>query len=107
MRSTLLNNKVVKLSKAKVHGYSDSVFCLGKMHRHPDAMVKWKEQLQYFQEYNEDREPVEFEWNIFPGHTSVEVLREILTRRSDHLHVNVQRYRLDQGWKLQRQLFEI
>ena len=47
------------------------------MRRHPEAKEKWKDQLQYFQnsyEYGEvfgiDGEPVEFEWNIFPGHTS-------------------------------------
>ena len=87
MRSTLLHDKVIKLSKAKVHVYSDSVLRLGKMHRHLDAMVKWKGQLQYFQssfEYRErigiDRKPFEFEWNIFSRHTTVEILAEIQTR---------------------------
>ena len=75
MSSFLLHDKVIKLSKAEVHIYSDSVLCLGNMHRHPDAMVKWEEQLQYFQNSNEyrelfgiDGEPFEFEWNMFPGH---------------------------------------
>ena len=45
MRSTLLHGKVIKLSKAKVHVFSDSV--LGRMHRHPDATVKWKDQLRF------------------------------------------------------------
>ena len=30
MRSTLLHDKVTKLTKAKVHVYSNSVLCLGK-----------------------------------------------------------------------------
>ena len=67
------------LSIAWVH-----VICLGKKHRHPEAMVKWKEQLQYFQSsmntknlFGIDREPPELESNIFPGHTTVEILREI------------------------------
>ena len=68
MRSSLLHYKAINLSKAKVHVYSDSFLCLGKMQRHPDAMVNWKDQLQYFQESNEyresfgiDGEPFEFE----------------------------------------------
>ena len=56
MRSTLLHDKVIKLSKAEVHVYSDSVLSLGTMRRHPDAMVNRKEQLQYFQDSNEYRE---------------------------------------------------
>ena len=84
MRSTLLHDKVIKLSKAKIHVYSDSVLCLGKMHRHPEAVVKRKEQLQCFQNSNEhkelfgiDGELFEFEWNIFPGHSTVETLEEL------------------------------
>ena len=87
MRSILLHDKVIKLSKAQVHVYSDSVLCLGKMHRHPEAMEKRREQLQYFQSSNEyreligiDGEPFEFEWNIFPGPTAVGILREIQMR---------------------------
>ena len=45
---------------------------------------KWKEQLEYFLDsthhkefYGSDGEPFEFEWNIFPGHTTVELLKEI------------------------------
>ena len=30
MRTTLLHDRAIKLSKAKVHVYSDSVLCLGK-----------------------------------------------------------------------------
>ena len=49
-------------------------------------MLKWIEALQYFQNSNDyrelfgiDGEKFEFEWNIFPGHTAVENLREIHT----------------------------
>ena len=47
-RFTMLHNRAIKLSKAKVHVYSDSVLCLGKMHEHPIAMEKWKEQIGWF-----------------------------------------------------------
>ena len=59
MRSTVLNDKAIMLSKAKIHVHSDSVLCLGKMHGHLDAMVKWK-QLQYFQNSFEYRRNI---WN--------------------------------------------
>ena len=49
-----------------------------------EANIKWKEQIQYSQQSNEyaefsgiDREPIEFEWNIFRGFTSIEILRRI------------------------------
>ena len=73
MRSTLLHDKVNKWARAKVHVYSDSVLCLGKMDEHTDANAKWKDQLPDFQQpyaYGEsfviDGEPIEFEWNICP-----------------------------------------
>ena len=44
----MLHNRAIKLSKAKVHVYSDSVLCLGEMHEHPIAMEKWKEQIGWF-----------------------------------------------------------
>ena len=47
MTSTLPHDKALEWAKAKVHVYSASVLRLGKMHRHPDAMVMWKEQLRY------------------------------------------------------------
>ena len=54
MRSTLLHDRQIKLSKAQVHVYSNSVLCLRKMHGLLEAMAKWKEQLHY---------AIEFEWN--------------------------------------------
>ena len=84
VRSTLLNDRVTKLSKAKVHVYSDIVLCLGKMHPQPLVVGKWKEHLEYFRNSNEykecfgiDGEPFEFDCNIFPGHTAVQIIQEI------------------------------
>ena len=56
MKSTLLHDKVIKCGKAKVHVYSDSVLCLGKIYWHTEAHVKWKDQLQDFPQSNEYRE---------------------------------------------------
>ena len=38
---TLCHDQAIKWAKAKVHVYSDSVLCLGKMHRHSEASEKW------------------------------------------------------------------
>ena len=61
-------------STSQAHVYSDSVLCLGKMQEHTEANGKWTDQLQDFQQSNEcrelfgtDGEPIEFEWNVFPG----------------------------------------
>ena len=65
----MLHERVIKLSKARVHVHSDSVLCLRKMHPH---LVVMERGLEYFlgnKVYNEqcgiDGEPFEFEWNIF------------------------------------------
>ena len=85
MRSILLHGKGIKLSKAKVHVYSESVQCLGNMHKHSESTEKVKRTSSpIFPEtwclqkiFGIDREPFEFEWNIFPGHAAVEILKEI------------------------------
>ena len=59
-----------------------SVLCLGKM---LDYLVEsWKKQIQwysdndYFSELNRiDGQPMELEWKIFPGFTTVAILFEI------------------------------
>ena len=48
MRSSLLHYKAINLSKAKVHVYSHSFLCLGKMQRHPDIMVNWERSTSIF-----------------------------------------------------------
>ena len=37
-RTTLLTDKAVQLSTAKVYVFSDSVLCLGKMNPHPESI---------------------------------------------------------------------
>ena len=63
---------------------SDSVLGLDRIHEHPLSIEAWKEKIEWFtkcQEYREldcvDGEPVEFEWKIFPGHTTLQLRREI------------------------------
>ena len=68
--------EVISLSHTKVYVFSDSVFCFGKMNENPQSNYAWEDRLTWFKsslEYSAldkiDGEPMEFEWNIFPGLT--------------------------------------
>ena len=83
-RSSLAQDQAIMWSKAKVRVYSDSVLWLGKMTDPTDANRRWEGQVEEFQptdSYKElfgiDGEPIELEWNIFPGLSSLEILRKI------------------------------
>ena len=81
VRSTLLNDKAVKLPSAKVYVFSDSVLCLGdRIAEYPRSVASWQDKIDWFTqspEYREldsfDGEPVVFEWTFFPRthHTEV------------------------------------
>ena len=82
------------------------------MNREPTIKyMSWEDKLTWFKSSSEDRaldtidgEPMEFEWNIFPGLTTLQLcnkVQELLveneptTRRfhwTDYLHVDVQRH---------------
>ena len=74
MRSTLCHDRVIKWVKEKVHVYSESVLCLGKICHPSEAIGEWKRQISVFQQSKEyaelygidgiDGEPIEFEWHI-------------------------------------------
>ena len=80
--------KVINLSHTTVHVFSDSVLCIGKMNENPQSNIAWEE-LTWFKsslEYRTldriDGEPIEFEWNIFPGLTTLQLshkVQELLT----------------------------
>ena len=55
-RTTLLSDKAVRLSTAKVSVFCDSVLCLGKMHQHPEAIDAWKKKIEWFTETPQYRE---------------------------------------------------
>ena len=72
----------------KVLVYSDSVLCLGKVNDSTGAIERWEGQEEEFKMFAScteltgiDGEPNEFEWNIFPGFASLQILQEI----QDHL----------------------
>ena len=78
------DEEVISLSNTKVYVFSDSVFCLGKMNEKPQSNIAWEDRLTWFKSSSEYRalgniggEPMEFEWNIFPGYTTLQLVREV------------------------------
>ena len=84
MKTKISHPHVIKWTKAKVHGNSDSFSCLVKITEQAESSERWGGQLMDFQStdsihefYGIDGEPIEFERNLFPGCTSLELLRKI------------------------------
>ena len=82
--SLIGDEQVISLQRTKVYVFSDSVLCLGKMHENPQSNTAWEQRLEWFktsQEYRKldriDGEPMEFEWNIFPGFITLQLSQEV------------------------------
>ena len=83
-RSLLGDERITNLERAKVRVFSDSVLCLGKIHQHPNANESWKNRIEWIttsQSYRDydgiNGEPTEFEWNIFPGFTTLQLCGKV------------------------------
>ena len=84
--------EVISLLHTKVYVFSDSVLCLGKMNENPQSNIAWEDRLTWFKSSPEyraldkiDGELMEFEWNIFPGFTTLQLyskVQELLSRLS-------------------------
>ena len=82
--SLIGDERVINLQRTKVYVFSDSVLCLGKIHENPQSNYAWEDRLGWFktsQEYRNfdriDGEPMEFEWNIFPGFNTLQLSEEV------------------------------
>ena len=82
--SLIGDETIINLQRAKVYVFSDSVLCLGKIHQHPKANESWKERIEWIttsQSYRDydgiSGEPTEFEWNIFPGFTTLQLYGKV------------------------------
>ena len=82
--SLVNDEEVISLSHAKVDVFSNSVLCLGKMDQNPTSNTAWERQLDWFKDSSQyrtldtiDGEPMEFEWNIFPGFTTLQLVDEV------------------------------
>ena len=90
--SLVCDEQVNSLLHTKVYVFSDSVLCLGKMNENPHSNYAWEDRLTWFKSSSEyraldriDGEPMKFEWNIFPGFTTLQLchkVQELLSRLS-------------------------
>ena len=81
--SLIGDEQVISLQRTKVYVFSDSVLCLGKMDENPQSNIAWEDRLTWFKDSPQHRtmdridgEPIEFEWNIFPGFTTLQALQQ-------------------------------
>ena len=88
--SLIGDETVINLQSTKVYVFSDSVLCLGKVLQHPDSNEAWKNRIagiqagKSYRDYDAiNGESTEFEWNIFPGFTPLELCGEINDLLSD------------------------
>ena len=89
--SLIGDEEVVSLSRAKVYVFCDSVLCLGKVHQNPQSNTFWEDKLTWFKSSPEYRtldaingKPMEFEWHIFPGFTTLQLshkVQELLSKQ--------------------------
>ena len=82
---SLINDPVIiNLQSTKVYVFSDSVLCLGKVLQHPECNEAWKNRVagvraeRSYRDYEDvSGESTEFEWNIFPGFTTLQLCDKI------------------------------
>ena len=84
-RLSLIDDEIViNLQRTKVYVFSDSVLCLGKVLQHPESNEAWKNSVagirsgRSYRDYDAIAgESTEFEWNIFPGFTTLQLHRKV------------------------------
>ena len=88
--SLIGDETVINLQSTKVDVFADSVLCLGRILQHPDSNEVWKNRIAGVQSGRSYRdydglngEPTEFEWNIFPGCTTLQLCGKINDLLSD------------------------
>ena len=88
--SLIGDETVINLQSTKVYVFSDSVLCLGRVLQHPESIEAWKNRVAGIQSGKSYRdydaingESTEFEWNIFPGFTTLQLCDKINDLLSD------------------------
>ena len=82
---SLINDPVIiNFQSTKVYVFSDSVLRLGKVLQHPECNEAWRNRLagvraeRNYRDFEDVKgESTEFEWNIFPGFTSLQLCDRI------------------------------
>ena len=82
--SLIGDERIINLQRTKVYVFSDSVLCFGKIFENPESNDAWEQRLGWLkssQNYRNfdriDGEPMEFEWNIFPGFITLQLIEEV------------------------------
>ena len=82
--SLIGDERIINLQRTKVYVFSDSVLCLVKIHPNPESNEAWQKRIEWIassQSYRNfdgiDGEPMEFEWNIFPGFNTLQLSDKI------------------------------
>ena len=82
--SLIGDERVINLQRTKVYVFSDSELYLGKVQENRQSNDAWEQRLGWFKsspEYRNfdriDGEPMDFEWNIFPGYTTLQLSDEV------------------------------
>ena len=88
--SLIGDETVINLQRTKVYVFSDSVLSLGRIHQHPECNKAWKKRIGWivtdksYRDYDGiNGEPTEFECNIFPGFTTLQLCCKINDLLSD------------------------
>ena len=88
--SLIGDETVINLQRTKIFVFSDSVLCLGRILQHPDSNEAWKNRIagvkseKSYRDYDAvSGESTEFEWNIFPGFTTLQLCDKINDLLSD------------------------
>ena len=82
--SLIGDERVINLQRTKVYVFSDSVLCLGKIFENPQSNDAWEQRWGWLKSSSKyrnfdriDGEPMEFEWNIFPGFNTLQLSEEV------------------------------
>ena len=82
--SLIGDERVINLQRTKVYVFSDSVLSLGKVLENPQSNEAWEQRLGWMKSSSKyknfdriDGEPMEFEWNIFPGFNTLQLNEDI------------------------------
>ena len=81
---------IINLQRTEVYVLSDYVLCLGKVLQHPESNEAWKNRVagtraeRSYRDYDGiNGESTEFEWNIFPGFTTLQLCGKVNDPLSD------------------------
>ena len=83
-RSLIGDEEVISLLHAKVYVFSGSVLGLGKLNENPSSNTVWEDKLTWFKSSSQyraletiDVEPMEFELDIFPKFSTLQLCNKV------------------------------